>query len=317
MKQLGAALLFALGARVVGAQTDYRNLEAGQPLRVEDALTAPRSSLELQLPSARFERYGSGVTRWRVDPQATFGVAAFSEIELRVPVIYVVPPGGAASARTLGVAGVALGGMHAFGLERAGIPAVAVGSEILIPAGSLASPSATYALKAIATKTLSIMRVHVNAGGGTWSIRTVPVDTGCVRRRFPLPGQDPGCGAPVIPDIPCSVGQVAASLACMANVATALAPAATDAPSSHGGRWFAVVGADHAFGLSSTLLAADLVAERFVGLYAVTDWTAELGVRHQWSPQIVVDAGISRHFGGVLQSSGITIGGAYAFSVAR
>ena len=74
---------------------------------------------------------------------------------------------------------------------------------------------------------------------------------------------------------------------------------------------------DHAFGLSSTLVGVDVVAERFIGLYSLTDWTAEIGVRHQWSPQFVVDAGVSRKYSGVLQSTAVTVGGVYAFSLAK
>jgi hypothetical protein len=316
---LGLMVLLSV-TQAAFAQTDYRNIDAGQPLRIEDALVTPRASLDVEWPGPRVEKYGSGMTRWRFDPMATFGVASFSEIEVRVPFIYVVPPA-SAGARAFGMAGLAVGATHAFGVETPSVPAFAIGSEVLFPAGTLASPATTYVAKAIATKTFSLVRVHLNAGGGNYSVQNAAVDTACVPRRFPLPGSDPGCGAPVIPDIPCSVAHEAVSMACMASNAPVLASAArapaTGSPPSSGGRWFGGVGMDHAFGLSSTLVGVDVVAERFIGLYSLTDWTAEIGVRHQLNPQFVVDAGVSRKYSGVLQSTAVTVGGVYAFSLAR
>jgi hypothetical protein len=48
--------------------------------------------------------------------------------------------------------------------------------------------------------------------------------------------------------------------------------------------------------LRSTLLTADVFAERFIGLYPKIDWTAEAGIRHQLTPVIVVDTGIGWDF---------------------
>src|SRR2546423_5993008 len=199
---LYALCLAAATAGALRAQTDYRNLDAGRPLRVEDALVTPRWALDLQLPSARVERFAS-VDRWRLDPKATFGVAPFTEIELRLPVLYVVPraPNGARSA---GLAGVAVGAVHAFTLETPRVPGIAIGSEVLLPAGGLAAPRTSYALKVIATKTLPLLRVHLNAVAGNYSVRgsSQPLpDTACV------PGVNPGCGGSLlIPDVPCYKG---------------------------------------------------------------------------------------------------------------
>ena len=65
---------------------------------------------------------------------------------------------------------------------------------------------------------------------------------------------------------------------------------------------------DRAFPLASTLVMADVVAERFIGLYDATDWTAELGLRHQWTPTLVVDLGVARHFAGPVKSNAVTAG---------
>jgi hypothetical protein len=306
---------------VAMAQTDYANLDAGRPLRVEDAAVAALWSLDVQVTNLRVERFGSGVTRVRTDPKLAMGIAPFTELELRVPMLYVIPREGS-GARTAGVAGMALGALHAFGVETPGRPALAVGAETLLPAGSLAAPHATYTLDGVVTKTLSFARVHVNAGIGSYSVRANAADTTCVRHRFAVPGTDPGCGAPVIPDVPCdaSPARVTADVpgirgACAPPVAQMAAAASP--PAMSGTHWSGAVGLDHAFALGSVLAAADIVAERFIGLYVPTDWTAEVGLRRQWSPTLVLDAGLARHFAGVLQSTALIVGGSYAVSLAR
>jgi hypothetical protein len=244
------AALFASAASTLPAQTDYRNLDAGRPLRAEDALVVPRWALDVQLPSLRIERFGSGVTRWRLEPKAAFGVAPFTEIELRVPYLEVVPPSGSGGTRTHGLAGVAVSMVHAFGVETPHHPALAVATEALLPAGTLAAPRPSYSLKAITSLTTSVARFNLNAGWSGYSVRNVRADTVCVRRRFPLPGQDPGCGAPIIQDFPCTVMPSGVSALCMG----APAIAAPDTSIGTGTHWSLVASADHAFGLSSTLV---------------------------------------------------------------
>jgi hypothetical protein len=92
---------------------------------------------------------------------------------------------------------------------------------------------------------------------------------------------------------------------------------APSSPPTVGQRWFAGAALDHTFALSSTLVGADVFAERFVGLSALVDWTAELGLRHQWSPRLVVDAGVARHFAGAFPSTSITLGATYAIAIDR
>jgi hypothetical protein len=82
----------------------------------------------------------------------------------------------------------------------------------------------------------------------------------------------------------------------------------TTASSLHGNRWFVGAAADHAFAVHSVLLSADVYAERFAGLYDRTDWAAEVGVRHQLQPGVVVDAGVGRRFAGVNPATLGTLG---------
>ncbi|MES2180142.1 MAG: hypothetical protein V4550_19960 [Gemmatimonadota bacterium] len=322
--RIGTSVLFlaVVWSPCAVAQTGYLNSDGGRPVRTQDALVTARRSLDLELPAIRGERFGSGVTRWRVDPEVTYGVAPFTELAIRVPVLYVVPPPGSGE-RTSGVAGVAVSGLHAFGQETSRKPAVALGTEILLATGSLASPRSTYSAFAAATKTLPVARVHLNAGIGTWSVRATPPPEVCIASRF-SPVDTPSCGGPLIPDIPCDViklDSLSVARFPIARSSVCLGPSANqtaaEAPRSDGMRWSAAIGTDHAFALSSTQIAVDVVADRFVGLYAVTDLTAEVGARHQLSPRVVLDAGVSRKFAGAIQSTAFTVGGTFAFSLAR
>jgi hypothetical protein len=86
---------------------------------------------------------------------------------------------------------------------------------------------------------------------------------------------------------------------------------------SVGMRWLAGAGIDHAFALSSTLVTADFVAERFAGLFAKTDMSAELGIRHQVTPQLGVDIGVTRHFVGLFRSNSLSFGVGYGVPTPR
>ena len=48
--------------------------------------------------------------------------------------------------------------------------------------------------------------------------------------------------------------------------------------------------------------------ERYVDLYDIASVIGELGLRHQLSPQVVADVGVSRTFAGRVRSSAITLG---------
>ena len=216
--------------------------------------------------------------------------------------------------------------MHAFNLETARVPAIALAAEVSAPIGSLAPAQAAFFAKAMVTKTTSVGRLHINVGGGTYAVRapTAPSDTSCTNSAFiafaiPRPGSSCSAGPPIIIDTPCSVAPPPATSGHYALAATRLCMAAaetlaTPKPVTTGGHWFAGLGVDHAFALQSTLVTADVFAERFIGLYQKVDWTAEMGVRHQLTPVIVMDAGAGWHFAGTIRSLSIAIGATYEFA---
>jgi hypothetical protein len=317
---LAVALAVGSGAAPASAQTDYYNLDAGRPTRVEDAVPTSRHELEIQLAPLRVERFARGVSRWRLEPKLSFGVLPLTEIEIRAPVMHVRPSGNTST--STGIASLGIGAMHALNLETSYLPGVAVSGELLLPVGSLAATRTSYAVKLLASKTFSIARVHLNASGGTYALRErkpAPAPPGCG-----TPGGDP-CPDPLPPpppDLPCDLipaeGMLPPTAPSSASHCgagggglTRLTQAVTDPTRTRGRRWMVGFGLDRAFPLHSTLVTADIVAERFLGLYGIKDWTAELGLRRQIAAQVVLDLGVGRHFAGAVQSTSITAGFSY------
>jgi hypothetical protein len=151
-----AALALAAPAR---AQTDYYNTDAGRPLRVEDAAPVERHAFELQLAPVRLERSGGGVYTWEVEPELAYGVLPRTQLEVGFPLV-VVDAGG--DAQVEGLAGIAVAALHNLNVETRTLPAFAVAAEVLLPVGGLA-PAETYATaKAIATRTFTFARFHLN-----------------------------------------------------------------------------------------------------------------------------------------------------------
>ena len=306
------ALVALLMPRVVRAQTEYFNLDAGRPTRVEDAVAAERYELELMLGALRVERLAGGVQRWRAEPKTVYGVLPFTEVELRVPLVRTVIPGPPAG--TTGIAGVGIGAMHVFNLETSALPATALSAEVLLPGGSqVSAPTASYSMKALMTRTTRIARLHLNAAIGTWAVRvTPPPDTTCH-----LISVNGGCldnganGVLIPPDLPCLCGHASRI------IGLSTAAAVVDTPRSTGSRWFVGVGADRSLPLRSLSIAVNLWAEKFQGLYSLSDWTAELGTRIQLSPRFVFDIGASRRFAGTIQSTAATAGLSYGLSARR
>jgi len=321
-----ATLAIGSAGRVARCQIAYYNVEAGRPLRIDDATPTERYGLDVELTPLRVERYPGGLLRLRADPKISYGILPLTEVSVRVPVLRVQTPDSGVRAVT-GIASLAVGAAHAITLEGPRSSAIAVAGEWLAPYGGFAPPRASFALKAAMTKTFSHLRVHLNASGGTYSVQPSPVtsDSSCtppprIRIGPPPPGVT-YCGEPIplIPDIPCDVvpsrqisGGVALANASLFCGGMAPTPAATQAAAietrDHGNRVAFTLGVDHAFALTSTLVIADIASERFFGLYPTADLVGEIGIRQQISPRVVIDAGFSRRFRGAAQFTALSFG---------
>ena len=152
-----AALLLVMTARPVQAQS-YFNLDAGRPTRVEDASPTPRYELDFQLVPVRFEQFATGARRLRFDPKFSYGIAPFTELEVRAPFLHVDPRADGAE-RSTGLGGLGVTLLHVFGIETRHTPAFALATEWVTPVGSLAARTGSYSVKLIVTRTLTVGRL--------------------------------------------------------------------------------------------------------------------------------------------------------------
>ncbi|HEX4935133.1 MAG TPA: hypothetical protein VFV33_18240 [Gemmatimonadaceae bacterium] len=153
------SMALALAPSPVSAQTDYYNLDRGRPLRVEDALAIERHAIEWQLAPLRIGGARGAGTTLEVEPELAWGVAPRTQVEVGVP----LARWRRGSRETLGAAGLDLAVLHALNTETSTLPALALAAHALLPAGPLGPSRAIPTLTAIATRTLTHGRVHLNA----------------------------------------------------------------------------------------------------------------------------------------------------------
>src|SRR5579862_6997927 len=145
-------LAFSVLALASGASAqDYRNTDSGHPIRLEDAIPLERYGLEFQFPSFRIEQLTQNVQRTQIEPRLSFGLLPRTELELRAPIVYRQGASVAAS----GLAGLGVSLLRNFNDETPTLPAFAVGFDGVIPAGAATTSPATFALRALATKSVS------------------------------------------------------------------------------------------------------------------------------------------------------------------
>jgi len=193
---LAAGPLCAENAR---AQASYRNLDAGFPVRVEDATVTERYALDLDLLNFRFDELSDLRTRFQYEPRVSYGIFPRTEAWVRLPVFYrerTASPRG-------GVAGFGLGAMYQFNLETLYVPALAVASEFFKPTGPNALP-ASYSFRTIVTRSFAPGRIHLNGSIASYAVRAQP------SLIITCPGKTaPGstCGGVTLPplDGPCSI----------------------------------------------------------------------------------------------------------------
>jgi hypothetical protein len=142
----------------LGAQTDYYNTSTGRPMRIEDASPLEYRGVELDLTPLRWERGPNATYRWSLHPEVAVGILPRTQLQIGVPFARIDQR--AMSAQ--GAAGLEISALHALNAETS-IPALAVAGDVLLPVGSLSADAAYGTLKAIATRTTRIVRVHANA----------------------------------------------------------------------------------------------------------------------------------------------------------
>ncbi len=166
------AAVTALSAPVapLSAQTDYYNTDAGRPVRIEDAYAIERRAVELQLAPFRVERARGGAYRWGLEPELAVGLFPRTQVEIGIPLAHVE---GIAGRRQTALAGIDASVLYNLNAETR-LPALALVADVLLPVGALAPGKAYPSFKAIATKTFSRARFHVN---GQVTVGDAPVAT--------------------------------------------------------------------------------------------------------------------------------------------
>lgn len=301
---LGAGLLYSANAR---GQASYRNLDAGFPVRVEDATVTERYALDLDLLNFRYDELSDLRTRFQYEPRVSYGILPRTEAWVRIPVFYrernALPRGG--------VAGLGIGAMYQVNLETQHLPALALASEFFKPTGPNALP-ASYSFRTLVTRSFPAGRLHINGSIASYAVRAGPsLIITCPGKAAP----GTACGGVTLPplDGPCSIGpqsSLAPALYCAApeSQAQSTAEAALPGQIENHNHWLLGAGFDKPFALASTLLVGDVFLEKFEGIGRKTDATAEIGARRQIRPQIVLVGALGRHFRGAGFSTFITLG---------
>jgi hypothetical protein len=153
-----AFIAMAWGTTDLAAQTDYYNIDAGRPVRVEDAYPVEFRAVELQLAPVKLERSSGGAYKWEVEPEFAIGILPRTQIEVGFPLVY-SDLGGARG--TGGLAGIGISALHNLNVETS-IPALGIAGSVLVPAGGHAPDRAYASLKGIVTRTMPWARFHVN-----------------------------------------------------------------------------------------------------------------------------------------------------------
>ncbi|HEX6316036.1 MAG TPA: hypothetical protein VFZ73_14295 [Gemmatimonadaceae bacterium] len=152
-------LVLMMAPGISGAQTDYFNTDRGRPLHVQDATAIERYAFELQAAPLRWSRSAGARVLWSVEPELAYGLLPRTQLEVGIPVLVAE---GFHGGRKWGVGAVHLSVLHALNVETLGWPALAVNAAVAIPAGDF-GPQRSYAtVGALATRTTSFGRLHVN-----------------------------------------------------------------------------------------------------------------------------------------------------------
>lgn len=145
-------------AQAAAAQADYRNLDAGRPIAVEDAQPVEFRAIEFQFTVPRFTRERSG--HWHYGFETEFKWGIFKDTQVGVTTDTVVARDGADT--VFSSRDVQIHALYNFNQETRRMPAIAIRPELIIGTGGLGSRHEHGALKLIVSKTIRRNRLHFN-----------------------------------------------------------------------------------------------------------------------------------------------------------
>ncbi len=147
----------ALAAAPLAAQIDYRNLDAGRPLPLEDAYPVEHRALEVILAYGG-EREPRAPWVHTAEFELTYGLLPNTHVGVALPFAHV--------AGEQGLAGVGVFALYNVNTESPAWPALALRGDALLDAGSLAPQAARGAVQAIATRSFGRTRLHLSGAAG-------------------------------------------------------------------------------------------------------------------------------------------------------
>jgi len=158
---LAGLAVFLVNARPALAQIDYRNLDDGRPVRVEDAYPVERYAFEFLVPYG-FER-AQGATVHALVPELSYGMLRNLHVGVKLPLASGDPGSGGSRLGLAGFRGLALLNLAT---ESPRLPAVAVRVDGYLPAGSLGGSAANGSIELIGTRHFGRSRLHLNGAYG-------------------------------------------------------------------------------------------------------------------------------------------------------
>jgi hypothetical protein len=157
--RLAGALLLGLGlAGPLQAQIDYRNLDDERPLFSEDAYPIERYAFELLVPY-RYEAEAGGEQVHASVLELGYGLADNTQLGVHVPFAVFDEATGAQA----GLAGIQPFVLYNFNTEGPWLPALALRGDVSLPIGSLGGEGTRFTIRAIATRSWGLTRLHLNA----------------------------------------------------------------------------------------------------------------------------------------------------------
>jgi len=145
------------GATFVFGQADYRNLDPGRPIAIEDAYPLEFRAFEFQVGIPRYSREG-GNHQISFEPELKWGFAKDWQFGISGENATV-----SNGHRTNSFRDTQLHLLYNLNQENFTLPAIAFRPEATVPTGAIGSENVHAALKAIASKSFGMNRVHFNA----------------------------------------------------------------------------------------------------------------------------------------------------------
>lgn len=308
---VGVATIALLVPSWLHAQTDYFNTDGGRPLRIQDANAVEWRAIELQFAPLLLERSGGGRWRPEIEPELAFGLLPRTVLSFGFPLVSVDRPVAPQPPSPALVQRQSVHGLS--GLNR--VSSTTFAPDVIGPGGESPSAAGAGQVGGLAGVHVSLFhQLNVETRLPSFAIKAdalLPVGpfaadqayytlTGIVTRTLSALG-------------PVRVhGNAAVTMGDGVRGDTLSRSLVLPAP-----RWRAGVSMDRAFPLQSTLIAVEALAQRSLLDGADVVWSTGAGVRHQFSPRVVVDLGVLRDLTGPERSWSFTVGSAVALSLGR